>query len=190
MLCTPKSNDMVLTSNDLAFTLNICPAWRAINNKPVQVKHIHGNGWSCILGDLDMGQMKGWELALHSLDTICEWEVHIMNIFKSCHIELVWRGQKLDECHLKIIEIQDFSAVPYTKQDKSQEIWLIQIQSIDENNYEFESDNSQSKKVDIEESRLRLEFEKERDIALRKAVAEVEAIEIANEKAKLALKNN
>ncbi|CAB5357140.1 unnamed protein product [Rhizophagus irregularis] len=31
MLCTPKSNDMVLTSNDLAFTLNICPAWRAIN---------------------------------------------------------------------------------------------------------------------------------------------------------------
>jgi hypothetical protein len=26
----------------------------------------------------------------------------------------------LDERHLKIIEIQDFSAVPYTKQDKSQ----------------------------------------------------------------------
>ncbi|CAB4440308.1 unnamed protein product [Rhizophagus irregularis] len=54
------------------------------------------------------------------------------------------------------------------------------------------------KKVDIEERRLRLELEieeqkmslKERDIALRKAVAEVEAIEIANEKAKLALKNN
>ncbi|CAB4438840.1 unnamed protein product [Rhizophagus irregularis] len=105
-------------------------------------------------------------------------------------LSAILRGQKLDERHLKIIEIQDFSAVPYTKQDKSQEIWLIQIQSIDENNYEFESDNSQSKKVDIEESRLRLEFEKERDIALRKAVAEVEAIEIANEKAKLALKNN
>ena len=31
---------------------------------------------------------------------------------------------------------------------------------------------------------------KERDIALRKAAAEVEAIEIANEKAKLSLKNN
>ncbi|EXX73603.1 hypothetical protein GLOIN_2v280613 [Rhizophagus irregularis DAOM 181602=DAOM 197198] len=33
------------------------------------------------------------------------------------------------------------------------------IQSIDENIYEFESDNSQSKKVDIEEIRLRLELE-------------------------------
>jgi len=31
---------------------------------------------------------------------------------------------------------------------------------------------------------------KERDIALRKAAAEVEAIEIANEKAKLALKTD
>ncbi|CAB5396343.1 unnamed protein product [Rhizophagus irregularis] len=29
------------------------------------------------------------------------------------------QGQKLDERHLKIIEIQDFFAVPYTKQDKS-----------------------------------------------------------------------
>ncbi|EXX57182.1 hypothetical protein RirG_209540 [Rhizophagus irregularis DAOM 197198w] len=33
------------------------------------------------LGDLDMGQMKGLGLALHSLDTTREWEVHITNIF-------------------------------------------------------------------------------------------------------------
>ncbi|CAB5125478.1 unnamed protein product [Rhizophagus irregularis] len=31
--------------------------------------------------DLDMGQMKGLGLALHSLDTTREWEVHITNIF-------------------------------------------------------------------------------------------------------------
>ncbi|PKK62041.1 hypothetical protein RhiirC2_718001 [Rhizophagus irregularis] len=81
------------------------------------------------------------------------------------------RGQKLDERHLKIIEIQDFSAIPYTKQDKSQvkrQLLAInrkekrnqknkednnslkrkygqsKIQPIDENNYEFESDNSRS----------------------------------------------
>ncbi|CAB5393707.1 unnamed protein product [Rhizophagus irregularis] len=122
-------------------------------------------------------------------------------------LSAILRGQKLDERHLKIIEIQDFSAVPYTKQDKSQvkrQLLAInrkekrnqknkedknslkrkygqsKIQSIDENNYEFE-------KLEIEERKMSL---KERDIALRKSVAEVEAIEIANEKAKLALKNN
>ncbi|CAB4389432.1 unnamed protein product [Rhizophagus irregularis] len=100
-------------------------------------------------------------------------------------------GQKLDERHLKIIEIQDFSAVPYTKQDKSQ----VKRQSLAINRKVIIHDQ---KKVDIEERRLRLELEieerkmslKECDIALRKAVAEVEAIVIANEKAKLALKNN
>ncbi|CAB5355735.1 unnamed protein product [Rhizophagus irregularis] len=77
----------------------------------------------------------------------------------------ILRGQKLDERHLKIIEIQDFSAIPYTKQDKSQvkrQLLAInrkekrnqknkednnslkrkygqsKIQPIDENNYEFE----------------------------------------------------
>ncbi|CAB4436469.1 unnamed protein product [Rhizophagus irregularis] len=144
-------------------------------------------------------------------------------------LSAILRGRNLDERHLKIIEIQDFSAVPYTKQDKSQvkrqllainrkdkrnqknnedknslkrksysQPRLSKIQSIDENDYEFESDNLRSKKVNIEERNLHLELEieerkmnlKERDIALRKAAAEVEAIEIANEKAKLALKFN
>lgn len=59
---------------------------KQLTGKPIQVKHIHGNGWNCILGDFDMGQMKGLGLALHSLDTTREWEVHIMNIFKSCHV--------------------------------------------------------------------------------------------------------
>lgn len=59
---------------------------KQLTGKPIQVKHIHGNGWSCILGDLDIAQMKGLGLALHSLDTTCEWEVHIMNIFKSCQV--------------------------------------------------------------------------------------------------------
>ncbi|GET53722.1 kinase-like domain-containing protein [Rhizophagus irregularis DAOM 181602=DAOM 197198] len=79
-------------------------------------------------------------------------------------LSAILRGQKLDERHLKIIEIQDFSAVPYTKQDKSQvkrQLFAInrkekrnqknkednnslkrkygqsKIQPIDENNYEF-----------------------------------------------------
>ncbi|POG67582.1 hypothetical protein GLOIN_2v280613 [Rhizophagus irregularis DAOM 181602=DAOM 197198] len=86
-------------------------------------------------------------------------------------LSAILRGQKLDERHLKIIEIQDFSAVPYTKQDKSQvkrQLFAInrkekrnqknkednnslkrkygqsKIQPIDENNYEFKSDNSRS----------------------------------------------
>ncbi|PKY22943.1 hypothetical protein RhiirB3_471169 [Rhizophagus irregularis] len=139
-----------------------------------------------------MGQMKGLGLALHSLDTTREWEVHITNIFFKDWIDYyqithilatmnslaslmdveIWnRGQKLDERHLKIIEIQDFSAVPYTKQDKSQvkrQLFAInrkekrnqknkednnslkrkygqsKIQPIDENNYELKSDNSRS----------------------------------------------
>ncbi|GBB97557.1 hypothetical protein RclHR1_00300036 [Rhizophagus clarus] len=127
------------------------------------------------------------------------------------------QGRKLDEHHLKVI----YSAVPYTKRDKSQvkrqllainrkenKIMKIKIsysrsnsskiQSMDENDYEFENDNSRSKKIDTEERHLRLELEieerrmnlRERNIALRKAAAKVEAIEIANEKAKLALKIN
>ncbi|CAG8601338.1 20658_t:CDS:2 [Rhizophagus irregularis] len=64
-------------------------------------------------------------------------------------LSAILRGQKLDERHLKIIEIQDFSAVPYTKQDKSQvkrqlKYGQSKIQPIDENNYEFKSDNSRS----------------------------------------------
>lgn len=84
------------------------------------------------------------------------------------------------------------------KRKSYSQLRLSKIQSIDENDYEFESDNLRSKKVNIEERNLHLELEieerkmnlKERDIALRKAAAEVEAIEIANEKAKLALKFN
>ncbi|RGB35511.1 hypothetical protein C1646_759200 [Rhizophagus diaphanus] len=106
--------------------------------------------------------------------------------------------QKLDERHLKIIEIQDFSAVPYTnkikaklkgqllvinrkekrnqknKEDKNsfkRKYGQSKIQSIDENIYEFESDNSRSKKVDIEERRLRLKLEiEDRKMNLKKKV--------------------
>ncbi|CAB5186644.1 unnamed protein product [Rhizophagus irregularis] len=96
-------------------------------------------------------------------------------------LSAILRGQNLDEHHLKIIEIQDFSAIPYTKQDKSQvkrqllainqkdknslkrksyrQPRLSKIQSIDENDYEFESDNLRSKKVNIEERNLHLELE-------------------------------
>ncbi|CAG8553882.1 16709_t:CDS:2 [Rhizophagus irregularis] len=86
----------------------------------------------------------------------------------------------LDE---EIYDVNKDAQIIQNKEDKNslkRKYGQSKIQSIDENIYEFESDNSQSKKVDIEEIRL----------PLRKAVAEVEAIEIANEKAKLALKND
>ena len=59
---------------------------KQLTGKPVQFKHIHNNGWSCILGDFDLGQMKGLGLALYNLDTTRSWEEHLMNIFKSCHV--------------------------------------------------------------------------------------------------------
>ena len=59
---------------------------KQLTDKPVQFKHIHGNGWGCIVGDLDMGQMKGLGLALQDLDTTCEWKEHLMHVFKSCNI--------------------------------------------------------------------------------------------------------
>ncbi|PKC55676.1 hypothetical protein RhiirA1_402713, partial [Rhizophagus irregularis] len=75
-------------------------------------------------------------------------------------LSAILRGQNLDEHHLKIIEIQDFSAIPYTKQDKSQvKRQLLAINQKDENDYEFESDNLRSKKVNIEERNLHLELE-------------------------------
>ncbi|CAB5201833.1 unnamed protein product [Rhizophagus irregularis] len=114
----------------------------------IQVKHIYGNEWSCILGDLDMGQMKGLGLSPHSLDTTCEWEVHIMNIFKLCHVHFQSKQsgiksnfsdiEKSDKDGVKdwidyyqILHIlatinssaslmEYLSAFPYTKQDTNQ----------------------------------------------------------------------
>ncbi|PKY54872.1 hypothetical protein RhiirA4_448188 [Rhizophagus irregularis] len=127
-----------------------------------------------VLGDLDMGQMKDDFITKSRKQSGIE--SNFSDIEKSDENGV--KGQKLDERHLKIIEIQDFSAVPYTKQDKSQV--KRQLLAINQK----------------EEKRLRLELEiegrkmslKECDIALRKAVTEVGAIEIANEKEKLALK--
>ncbi|PKY21956.1 hypothetical protein RhiirB3_435708 [Rhizophagus irregularis] len=186
----------------------------------IQVKHIYGNEWSCILGDLDMGQMKGLGLSPHSLDTTCEWEVHIMNIFKLCHVHFqrnVKYIEKSDEDGVKdwidyyqilhilatinssasLMDVEiwnrygnntnaaeaahflvnrtqlfyDLSAFPYTKQDKSQ----VKKQLLAINRKGNMADpktnlmNLRSKKVDIEERRLRLEFEiEERKIILRK----------------------
>ncbi|PKB96181.1 hypothetical protein RhiirA5_435301 [Rhizophagus irregularis] len=98
-------------------------------------------------------------------------------------LSAILRGQNLDEHHLKIIEIQDFSAIPYTKQDKSQvKRQLLAINQKDKNSLKRKSYRQPrlSKIQSIDENDY--EFEK-RDIALRKAAAEVEAIEIANEKA-------
>jgi hypothetical protein len=44
---------------------------KQLTGKPAQFKHIHDNGWGCILGDLNMEQIKGLGLSLHDLDTTC-----------------------------------------------------------------------------------------------------------------------
>ncbi|CAG8580230.1 12243_t:CDS:2 [Rhizophagus irregularis] len=111
-----------------------------------------------------MGQMKGLGLSPHSLDTTYDFiakaasKVELNQIFSDI--------EKSDEDGVK-----DLSAFPYTKQDKSQ----VKKQLLAINRKGNMADpktnlmNLRSKKVDIEERRLRLEFEiEERKIILRK----------------------
>ncbi|CAB4418706.1 unnamed protein product [Rhizophagus irregularis] len=57
-----------------------------LTGSPVQFKHIHGTGWSCIIGDLDYAQAKALGLVLNEIDVTKNWEEHLINVFKSCHV--------------------------------------------------------------------------------------------------------
>ena len=57
---------------------------KKLTNEQLNIYHIHGKGWECILGDLDSRQAKGLGLALYELDSSKDWETHLMHIFKSC----------------------------------------------------------------------------------------------------------
>jgi hypothetical protein len=51
-----------------------------------QFKHIHGTGWSCVVGDLDYAQAKALGLVLNEMDATKNWEEHLINVFKSCRV--------------------------------------------------------------------------------------------------------
>jgi rhamnose utilization protein RhaD (predicted bifunctional aldolase and dehydrogenase) len=59
---------------------------KELTGKAVNILHIHGSGWSTIIGDLDQAQAKGLGLALNSIDRSKSWEQHLISIFKSCII--------------------------------------------------------------------------------------------------------
>ncbi|PKK65625.1 hypothetical protein RhiirC2_785883 [Rhizophagus irregularis] len=50
---------------------------------PIQFKHIHETGWSCIIADLDFAQAKGLGLALNKIDSTKDWKEHLIHILKS-----------------------------------------------------------------------------------------------------------
>lgn len=52
----------------------------------VKIRHIHGDGWACIMGDLDLAQAQGLGMTLHELDNSKTWEDHLVYIFKSCRV--------------------------------------------------------------------------------------------------------
>ena len=59
---------------------------KQLTGKSIQFKYIHNDRWGCILGNLDMRQIKELGLAMHDLDTTRNWEEHLMNAFKSYQI--------------------------------------------------------------------------------------------------------
>ena len=51
-----------------------------------QFQHIHGSGWGCIIGDLDIAQAQRLGMTLAELDTSKTWNEHLVHIFKSCQV--------------------------------------------------------------------------------------------------------
>ncbi|CAG8513407.1 14342_t:CDS:10 [Cetraspora pellucida] len=50
-------------------------------------KHIHDEGWGCIIGDLDIAQAIGLGETLASINNTYNWEEHLIYIFKSCQFK-------------------------------------------------------------------------------------------------------
>lgn len=57
-----------------------------LSNKPAQFQHIHGNGWVCILADLDKAQALGLGKAMKKMDPTRKAKEHLQYVFKSCHV--------------------------------------------------------------------------------------------------------
>ena len=50
------------------------------------IQHIHGQGWGCIVADLDVAQARGLGNVLAELDNSKNWEEHLLHILKSCKV--------------------------------------------------------------------------------------------------------
>ncbi|CAB4390879.1 unnamed protein product [Rhizophagus irregularis] len=63
---------------------------------PIQFKHIHETGWSCIIADLDFAQAKGLGLALNKIDSTKDWKEHLIHILKSYQVHYKRKFKKKD----------------------------------------------------------------------------------------------
>jgi hypothetical protein len=58
-----------------------------LSNKPAHFRHIHGDGWVCILADLlDQAQALRLGKAMKKMDPTLKAKEHLRYVFKSCHI--------------------------------------------------------------------------------------------------------
>ncbi|CAG8512531.1 9770_t:CDS:2 [Cetraspora pellucida] len=57
---------------------------KQFTNDSAKFNHIHGKGWTCIIGDLDIAQLTSLGEALALIDNSYTWEEHLIYIFKSC----------------------------------------------------------------------------------------------------------
>jgi len=57
-----------------------------LSNKPAHFQHIHGDGWVCVLADLDQAQALGLGKAIKKMDPTCKAKKHLQHVFKSCRV--------------------------------------------------------------------------------------------------------
>jgi len=57
-----------------------------LSNKSAHFQHIHGDGWICILADLDQAQALGLGKALKRIDSTRKAKEHLQYVFKSCQV--------------------------------------------------------------------------------------------------------
>ncbi|CAB4385510.1 unnamed protein product [Rhizophagus irregularis] len=57
-----------------------------LSNKPAYFRHIHGDGWVCVLADLDQAQALGLGKTMKKMDPTRKAKEHLQYVFKSCYI--------------------------------------------------------------------------------------------------------
>ncbi|CAB4375450.1 unnamed protein product [Rhizophagus irregularis] len=57
-----------------------------LSNKPAYFRHIHGDGWVCVLADLDQAQALGLGKTMKKMDPTRKAKEHLQYVFKSCCI--------------------------------------------------------------------------------------------------------
>lgn len=59
---------------------------KKLSNKPAHFRHIHGDGWVCVLADLDQAQALGLGKAMKKMDPTRKAKEHLQYVFKSYRI--------------------------------------------------------------------------------------------------------